>query len=202
MGQKHSRGSAERGLRALQVLQMAWGDLPPSHRGLLESIGAAGFEAVGQSLDTAVDELLTAAGELKSHERRNPMLAMAAGVWVPRLRVVLINFAHPALEGLDETSYERAIAHIAWHVWAHALSLNRATDEDVAAGPMLLNEAPEGISERIRQSGYRRDEFTHELVAECYALLMARRRRGSSSQPNWLSDRIWTLMGRVTGWTE
>ena len=45
-------------------------------------------------------------------------------------------------------------------------------------------------------------EYTHELVAEIYAILMSRRRRGQSGQPGWLHDEIYELVRRVSGWSE
>jgi len=44
--------------------------------------------------------------------------------------------------------------------------------------------------------------FTHELVAEIYALLMSRRRRGQAGQPAWLDHEIYELVRRVSGWSE
>jgi hypothetical protein len=88
----------------------------------------------------------------------------AAGVWIAQLRVVLINCAHPALEDLDEHTYEAMLARVAWHEWADALAVARAGWDDVAAGERLLARAPEGIRDFIRQAGYRRGEHTHELV--------------------------------------
>jgi len=59
-----------------------------------------------------------------------------------------------------------------------------------------------GIAEYIREQGYRGREFTHELVAECYALLVSRRRRGQHGKPEWLAEEIYELVRRVTGWNE
>jgi hypothetical protein len=78
----------------------------------------------------------------------------------------------------------------------------RATPDDVAAGTWLLNLAPPGVPEFIRWGRYRHREYTHELVAETYALLMGRRRRRLGGQPSWLADEIYDLIRRVTGWTQ
>src|SRR4051812_22892344 len=74
-------------------------------------------------------------------------LDRAVGAWIDRLRLVVIDAGHPALVGLDDRSYEAMIARALWHEWGHALSLARATADDVAAGPELLGLAPAGISE-------------------------------------------------------
>jgi hypothetical protein len=114
---------------------------------------------------------------------------------------VVIDAGHPALEGLDDPSYEAMIARAAWHEWGHALSLARATPADIAAGERLLTLAPSGIAEFVRAAGYGSKEYVHEIIAEIYALLMARRRRGETKQPSWLNDEIYELVRRVCGWT-
>lgn len=91
-----------------------------------------------------------------------------------------------ALRGLDATRIEVMLVRTAWHEWGHALSLARAIPEDVAAGSRYLDDAPPGVADIIRLGGYRRGEFTHEVVAETYALLMARRRRAETGEPRWL----------------
>ena len=47
---------------AQRVLELAWADLPPRHRELLEAIGAEGWDATARSLGTYADELLRSAG--------------------------------------------------------------------------------------------------------------------------------------------
>jgi len=93
------------------------------------------------------------------------------------------------------------IARAAWHEWGHALSLSRATAADVAAGDRLLKLAPAGVAEFVRAAGYRPQEYVHEIIAEIYAVLMGRRRRGEAGQPTWLNDEIHELLKRVCGWT-
>ena len=66
----------------------------------------------------------------------------------------------------------------------HALSIGLCSAEDVAAGRRLLELAPEGIRKNIRQGGYRSSQYTHELVANVYALLMIRRRQDLLERPN------------------
>jgi hypothetical protein len=62
--------------------------------------------------------------------------------------------------------------------------------------------APDGVREGILGASYRPGDYTHELVAETYALLMARRRRKASGKPPWLDDDIYNLVKRVTGWSD
>jgi hypothetical protein len=129
-------------------------------------------------------------------------LDRAFAVWISELRIVLVNVRHPVLEGLDETAYEEFVSSAAWHEWGHALSLARCMPDDVAAGSRLLSVAPEGVREIIRRAGYRPNEYTHELVAGIYALLMGRRQRNVLGQPEWLDDEIYNLVKRVTGWSD
>jgi len=129
-------------------------------------------------------------------------LADAVGVWIEELRLVLVDAGHPALSDLDDQSFEMMLARIAWHEWGHALSVVRAETEDIADGERLLALAPRGVSERIRRAGYRRSQFTHELVADIYALLMSRRRRGETGKPPWLDDRIYQLVRRISTWND
>jgi hypothetical protein len=95
---------------AERVLKLAWADLPPAHRSLLESIGAEGWDATARPLGTYADELLRSAGytglDLPSRIGRD----RARGLWIPELRVVLVNAVHPDYEGLDRPSRENALA--------------------------------------------------------------------------------------------
>jgi hypothetical protein len=187
---------------AEQSVRSAWRDLPTYDRELLENIGAAQSQVTTRPLGRAVHDLLRSAG--CPGLRASNVLALhdAAGVWIAELRLVVINAAHHALENLDDASYEAMLARIAWHEWAHALSVVRATRDDVADGERLLALAPDGVAHVIRRGGYRRVEYTHELVAEIYALLMSRRRRGQRGQPGWLDNEIYDLVRRVSGWSE
>jgi hypothetical protein len=181
---------------------LAWTELPALDRQLLVSIGASQWEVGTQALGCRASDLLSSADMVALPAQAIAELDRAVGVWIAQLRVVLINCAHPALEDLDERTYEAMLARVAWHEWAHALAVARAGWDDVAAGERLLARAPEGIRGFIRQAGYRRGEYTHELVAEIYALLMSRRRRGQTGQPAWLDDEIYELVRRVSGWSE
>jgi hypothetical protein len=129
-------------------------------------------------------------------------LANAVGVWVEELRLVLVDAGHPALVNLDDQSFEMMLARIAWHEWGHALSIVRAEADDIADGERLLALAPRGVGERIRRAGYRRSQFTHELAADIYALLMSRRRRGETGKPPWLDDHIYQLVRRISAWND
>jgi hypothetical protein len=196
-----SRASASGIERAERVLRLAWLSLPPPHRALLESIGASQWQVVDQSLGAAVNGFLLSAGHQALSAAAQRGLDLALGVWIQELRIILVRAGHPKLAGLDEATYEAFIARTAWHEWGHALSVVRCSQEDLAAGRRLLDLAPVGIREGIRDAGYRPNDYTHELVAETYALLMARRRRKASGRPQWLDDEIYNLVRRVTGWS-
>jgi hypothetical protein len=129
-------------------------------------------------------------------------LDRALGVWLQELRIILIDVGHPKITSLDRATYEAFIARTAWHEWGHALSVVRCSQEDIAVGRKLLDLAPAGIRENIRQAGYRANDYTHELVAETYALLLARRRRVAAGRPSWLDTEIYSLVKRVTGWSD
>jgi hypothetical protein len=197
-----SRASASEIEHAERVLRLAWLSLPPPHRALLESIGASQWQVVDQALGAAVNGLLLSAGHQVLPAAAQRGLDLALGVWIQELRIILVRADHPKLACIDETTYEAFIARTAWHEWGHALSVVRCSQEDIAAGRRLLDLAPVGIREGIRTTGYRPIDYTHELVAETYALLMARHRRKASGRPQWLDDEIYNLVRRVTGWSD
>jgi hypothetical protein len=180
----------------------AWQDLPPHDRHLLEMIGASQWTIARMPLGGVVDDLLRSGGYAGMSASEVKALDLAVGVWISQLRLVVINAQHAALADLDTPSYEAMLARVAWHEWAHALSVVRATHEDVLAGDHLLDLAPAAIRDFVRRAGYRRREYTHELVAEIYALLMSRRRRGQTGRLPWLHDEIYELVRRVSGWSE
>ncbi|MFI5009907.1 MAG: hypothetical protein ACHQDY_06505 [Solirubrobacterales bacterium] len=194
--------SASDAERADRIMQLAWLSLPPAHRRLLEAIGASQWQALNERLGLSVDNFFRSAGHHALSRSARIGLDHAVAVWIPDLRIVLLNTGHPALAGLDEPSYEEFVSHTAWHEWGHALGMTRCSPEDVAAGARLLDLAPEGVREGIRSGGYRVTEYTHELVAETYALLMARRHRKRLGRPSWLDDEIYSLVKRVTGWSD
>lgn len=187
--------------RAEQVMSLAWLSLPAEHRHLLESIGASQWRAVDEPLGLAVDGFLRSAGHRPLGRSARLDLESAVAVWIPELRIVLLNTDHEALVGLSQAAYEEFVSRTAWHEWGHALGMTRCTFEDVAAGARLLDLAPEGVCEGIRLGGYRSTEYTYELVAEVYALLMSRRLRKQHGRPRWCNEEIYALMKRVTGWS-
>lgn len=73
------------------------------------------FRALGQSSAAwstgrwgpMFDELLVSAGHPGLLARSRAGLDRAVGVWIDRLRVVVIDAGHPALAGLDDRSYRR-----------------------------------------------------------------------------------------------
>ncbi len=186
--------------RAQRVLHFAWLGLPPAHRALLESIGASQSQGIDQALGTAVDGFLRSAGQRGLSAAARRRLDLALGVWLQELRIILLDVGHSKLAGLDQATYEAFIMRTAWHEWGHALSVVRCSQEDMADGRTLLDLAPTGLCESIRRAGYRSTDYTHELVAETYALLLARRRRGATGRPPWLDGEIYNLVKRVTDW--
>lgn len=193
---------ARRAELAEQIVGFAWRDLPAYDRRLLESVGASQWQIIMRPAGRTVSDLLHSAGYARLDARAVADLDQAVGVWISQLGLVLINAAHSALDELDGGTYEAMLARAAWHEWAHALAVVRATRDDVADGERLLELAPAGVREFIRRAGYRRGEYTHEVVAEIYALLMSRRRRGQVGQPAWLDDELYELLRRVSGWSE
>jgi hypothetical protein len=189
-------------MNANDIVRQAWQDLPHGDRSLLEAIRADQWQVCGRALGTYTDELLRSAdrGSLSSTgiARANSALAL----WVPDLRVVLINESHPAFDGLDDPTKVYDLSRVAWHEWGHALSLDRAGEEDIAAGEHYVELLPEGFARLVRQAGYRRREYTHEVVAEIYAMLMTRRRQGKTGRPPWLHPEVYELVRRVAGWNQ
>ena len=194
--------AARRHARAERIVELAWADLPTEHRLLLENIGAAQWRVVDQPLADCVDDLLRSAGHSLMTPADRCGLEHAVGVWIEQLRIVLVDAGHPALSDVDDPTFEMMLARIAWHEWGHALSVVRAESADIADGGRLLDIAPQGVGERIRRAGYRRSQYTHEIVADIYALLMSRRRRGETGKPPWLDDRIYQLVRRISAWNE
>jgi len=187
---------------ATLVVDMAWNALPAGQRSLLEAIGADQRRVVIGPLGVQADALHVSAGIPRFDPEVCRELDRALGIWLSDLRVVLIRLDHPVYAELDRPTVERFLARVAWHEWGHALGLDRSTNADIRSGARLLAMAPRGISENIRAAGYGRKDFTHELVAEVYALLMGRRQRGETGRPEWLANEIWEIVERVTGWTD
>jgi hypothetical protein len=159
---KHREQSSASGVeRAERVLHLAWLSLPPAHRALLEAIGASQWQVVDQPLGAAVDGFLRSAGHRALSLSAQRRLDLALGVWIQELRIILVHAGHVKLADLDKATYEAFIARTAWHEWGHALSVVRCSQDDIAAGSGLLNLAPPGIQEGIRDAGYRSKDYTH-----------------------------------------
>jgi hypothetical protein len=197
-----TRRAGDVGPDAQEIVQLAWKSLPAADRALLEAIGASQWQITTGPLGDAADALLRSAGHPGFEVAIRDQLNRALGLWLRELRIVLIWSDHPKLEGLDRQSREAFLSRVAWHEWAHALSVVRCTDDDVGAGEGLLALAPEGVRRRIRDAGYPRKDLTYEVVAESYALLMVRRLAGRRGRPSWLNREIYGLLARVTGWSD
>ncbi|HEX5853667.1 MAG TPA: hypothetical protein VFY36_11295 [Solirubrobacteraceae bacterium] len=197
-----TKRSTHTGAKADETVELAWRRLPDSNRQLLESIGAHQWQVVRQPLGLAAEAFLLSAGMKSYPLSTRTELDQALGIWLRELQIVLINESHPKLAEVDDVTREEFIARIAWHEWGHALSIARCSEDDVAAGARLLQLAPAGIRERVREAGYRPREYTHEVIAETYALLMLRRLKGGSGQPSWLHDEIYSLLKAMTEWND
>jgi len=166
----------------------------------LKEIRADQWRICARPLGTYTDELLRSAGRGSLPKDEIARANEALALWVPDLRVMLINQNHPAFGGPSSPTLTYDLSRVAWHEWGHALSLDRAEDEDVAAGERYVSLLPEGLSKLVRQAGYRPREYTHEVVAEIYAMLMIRRQQGDIGRPPWLHLEIYELVRRVAGW--
>ncbi len=120
------KATVERLTKAREIVDLAWRDLPPTHRALLEAIGADKFDVVDQPLGSTVNALLISAG-LSVAALDEAEFDDSVGIWIPSLRVMLVNASHESLDGLDARSFEAAIARIAWHEWGHALRARAIT---------------------------------------------------------------------------
>src|ERR1700722_2237841 len=84
-----------------ELVQLAWDVLPPAHRQLLTQAGASAREIVSERLGDAVAARLGSANEPAPSRGDTAANNEALGMWVPGLRLVLINDAHPALQSAD-----------------------------------------------------------------------------------------------------
>lgn len=184
------------------IIEKAWHRLPSAHRLLLETIGASQRCVASQPIGAEVDSMRISAGLPSLAQEAKTRLNEAYGAWVEELRLVVISGSHPNLLGLSDVATERFIARVAWHEWGHALSIARCSQEDMFAGRDLLSKCPIGIREDIRAGDYRPHSYTHEVVAEIYALMMERLIRGDTGRPGWLDQEIYDFLQRLTGWEE
>ncbi len=185
-----------------KIVAGAWKELPRADRALLKEIRADQWEVCHEGLGSRADAMLRSAGCGKLDRSEAARADEAVGLWIPQLRIVLLNAAHPSLVGLDRASLDLNVKCVAWHEWGHALSIDRAGDDDVARGPEYLALMPPELADAVRKSGYRRREFTHEIVAEIYSILVLRRRLGKAGRPEWLNAKIYELVRRVAGWNQ
>jgi hypothetical protein len=185
-----------------EIVRVAWKALPAAQRDVLETIGASQWEVVDGPLGETGHAYLRSGDFRGFAPAQRQRLNGAMGVWLPPLKVTLIRSDHPTLEGLDARSRNTRLSLVAWHEWAHALSMTRCTADDIRAGEALLGRAPDGVREHIRSADYPRSEFAFEVIAEVFALLMARRLAGQKGCPSWLDQTIYETLIRVTGWRE
>lgn len=183
-------------------MRQAWQELPRGDRDLLKEIRADRWEVCSRAHGTYTYELLRSAGLGTLPESEIDRANAALALWVPDLRVVLINESHPAFDGLDGPTFAYDLSRVAWHEWGHALSLDRAEDGDIAAGEHYVELLPKALARLVQQAGYRRREYTHEVVAEIYAMLMTRRPQGATGRPSWLYSEVYELVRRVAGWNQ
>jgi hypothetical protein len=184
------------------TVDSAVASLPLELRQPLRLAGVAKYQVVNQPIGEAVDHFRLSAGLTGLPATEQSRLASAFGVWIQDLGVVLIRGDHPTLRGLSGPAAEEFIARVVWHEAGHALSIARCSWQDRRAGRRLLERCPDGIAEDIRAANYGVLSYTHEVVAEIFALLMERRQRGQKGRPSWLDPEIYDLIRRVTGWNE
>jgi hypothetical protein len=189
-------------MSAAEIVGRAWLELPRGDRNVLEAIGADQWRVCERALGTFADELLRSAGRGSLPPGEIARANKAVALWVADLRVVLINESHEAFDGLDGSSLAYNLSRVAWHEWGHALSLDRAEQEDIAAGKHYVGLLPEGLAKLVREAGYRPREYTHEIVAEVYSMLIGRRRVGQTERPPWLHVEVYELVRRVVGWNQ
>ena len=115
--QHRVRPSVATSRQADRVVQSAWLSLPHDHRELLEEIGASQWQTVDRPLGETANRFLRSAGFSPFTDATRSELDGALGVWLPKLRIVLVDVGHPRLADLDQKSQEAFIAHIAWHEW-------------------------------------------------------------------------------------
>jgi hypothetical protein len=169
---------------ANDIVRRAWLDLPSGDRVLLEAISADQWRFCERALGTYADELLRSAGRGLLPEVEITRANDALGLWVPELRVVLINESHSAFDGLDDPTLTYDLSRVAWHEWGHALSIDRAGEEDIAAGERYLALLPDGLAKFIRPESAEGQLASRTLGATSLPVgsrVLSRRRRCESA---------------------
>jgi hypothetical protein len=79
------------------VMDRAWADLPSAHCTLLRAIRADEWAVTDRPLGGYGDELRRSAGYVSFSAAELERQDSAAGLWIPELRLVIINLAHRSL---------------------------------------------------------------------------------------------------------
>jgi hypothetical protein len=69
-------------------------------------------------------------------------------------------------------------------------------------GPQLLGLVPAPLPKTSVALNTVSASTPTRSVAEVYALLTGRRRRGGTGRPEWLCEKIYELVRRVVGWNQ
>lgn len=135
------------------LVQLAWDALPRSHRRLLEQVGASRWEIVERPLGDVVFDLLRSSGRRAPDSERIRSENEALGIWVPELRLVLINEGHREIREADRSTREALLTWLAWHEWGHALSVTAFSDHDPSeARDWLSWPPPESANASVREA--------------------------------------------------
>lgn len=89
------------GSNADEIVRRAWRELPRGDRNLLEAISADRRQVCNRPLGRYTEELLRSADRRSLPEGEIARANDALALWIPDLRVMLINESHPAFDGLD-----------------------------------------------------------------------------------------------------
>ena len=180
-----------------ELISLAWDALPARHRQLLDEVGASQWAVVARGLGDEARDLCISAGLEPPIPAQVAEYNTALGMWLPDLRLALVNEAHQVLREVDSATRDALVTWVAWHEWGHALSITSSSPHDPTEGSRLLELAPPGIRERVRLGGYSRQEYIHELIAETYAMLMRERFEGRCGRPSWLPSELYRLIERI-----
>jgi phage tail protein X len=156
------------------LIAHARGQLPASHRALLEQVGLQ--DTVVHDWPSGVRALYLTLGETPP---RRSQIEGSVALWLPARRVVAYNgrlLTHALGDPeLTASTRQAVVDNIAWHEYGHALSVTRASPELKRDGPRLLALLPPGLRSAIDYPGtYRRREVFDEVIAHVYALMIRR----------------------------